>query len=99
MRYPNYTGSEPCTQVGAEWFFPADVGNGSGVWSTYVQAKQVCADCWVRVECAEWAIHHEGDGMWGGLTPMERRAIRGRRGVELVRPENLQRYGPGYESA
>lgn len=98
MRYPNYTGSEPCTQVGMDWFFP-DSDNGSGVWSMYRQAKVVCARCWVRVECAEWGIHHEGDGLWGGLAPMERREIRARRGIELDRPENHLDYGPRYAAS
>lgn len=80
-----------------DWFF-SDEGS-SGTWWTYSQARKVCGECWIRVECAEWAIHHEGDGFWGGLTPKEREAVRGHRGVSLDRPENHLNYGPRYASA
>lgn len=42
-----------------------------------VKAKILCAQCPIRAACAEHAIRHgETDGIWGGLTPAERRARR-----------------------
>lgn len=41
-----------------------------------VLAKQVCAGCPVRVECLEYAIaRSERFGVWGGLSPRERRVL------------------------
>lgn len=85
MKYPDFTGTEPCTQVGYEWFFPEY--EGTGIWVAYATAKAVCRDCWIVDQCAEWAVRHEGDGVWGGLSPREREQIRTRRGLFLTRPE------------
>lgn len=44
------------------------------------RAKQACASCPVKVLCAEYAIkHHEEFGIWGGLTPSERKLLRAER--------------------
>lgn len=41
------------------------------------QAKAVCATCQVLAECRSYALKAgETDGIWGGLTPEERRRIR-----------------------
>ena len=40
------------------------------------EAKDVCAQCHVRVACLEHAIgHREKEGVWGGATERERRRI------------------------
>ena len=44
--------------------------------------KAVCAGCAVRAECADFALNRlptRGTGIWGGMTPAERRAIRSAR--------------------
>lgn len=46
---------------------------------SYRQARVVCATCPVRAECAAAGMD-ESDGMWGGLTPRQRRG-RGRQGA------------------
>lgn len=39
-------------------------------------AKTVCAECPFKMKCAEYAIvANEEHGIWGGLTPTERRTI------------------------
>jgi WhiB family redox-sensing transcriptional regulator len=44
------------------------------------QAKAVCGGCPVRAECLDSALSRGIDyGVWGGLTPDERRALRRRR--------------------
>lgn len=41
------------------------------------RAKAVCASCPVASECLSWSIEtNQVDGIWGGHTPKERRAIR-----------------------
>lgn len=61
-------------------FFPDrdDVG-------AIAKAKAICATCPVADECLSWAIEsNQAEGIWGGHTPKERRAIR-RRWLEEVR--------------
>lgn len=61
-----------CAQTDPEAFFPDD-----GV--TAGPAKRVCMACPVRTECLAYALaeglHH---GVWGGLSPKERRAVAAR---------------------
>ena len=43
-------------------------------------AKAICAACPVRTECLEFALAtRQEDGVWGGLTEIERRRLRRRR--------------------
>jgi WhiB family redox-sensing transcriptional regulator len=44
------------------------------------EAKAVCATCPVARECLEYAIEtHQPDGVWGGLTAIERHRLVRRR--------------------
>jgi WhiB family redox-sensing transcriptional regulator len=57
------------------------------------QAKTVCFDCVVRVECLSEALESdERFGIWGGLTERERRSVR-RTNVHEVSPQDIA--GPG----
>lgn len=63
----------PCMQTDPEVFF----STGEDAPSTWAVAKKMCATCPVIKECATYAIvAAEPHGVWGGLTPMQRRAIR-----------------------
>ena len=43
-------------------------------------AKAICATCPVRDDCLEWALAtRQEDGIFGGMTPSERRRTRRRR--------------------
>lgn len=53
-------------------FFP-DKEDLAGI----AKAKAVCATCPVADECLTWAIEsNQVDGIWGGHTAKERRALR-----------------------
>lgn len=42
----------------------------------YSIARKICGECPVKQECLAFAIYHrEHYGMWGGLTPMQRRGL------------------------
>jgi WhiB family redox-sensing transcriptional regulator len=59
-----------CAQTDPESFFPAKGSNAAA-------AKSTCKACPVRAECLEAAMADPTlDGVWGGTTPMERRALR-----------------------
>ena len=49
----------------------------------HAMLRRVCANCPVKVECAEFAIKHERFGFWGGLTAMERHSIRSIKNILL----------------
>ncbi|MFF2556315.1 WhiB family transcriptional regulator [Nocardia sp. NPDC058058] len=56
-----------CTQTDPEAFFP-DKGGSTR------EAKRVCGSCEVRRQCLDYALAHDQRfGIWGGLSPRERR--------------------------
>jgi WhiB family redox-sensing transcriptional regulator len=58
-----------CRDLDVEMFFP-EKGRAARA------AKRVCMGCVVREECLEYALRrHETEGVWGGLTPTERRRL------------------------
>lgn len=58
-----------CSQVGGDLWFPEDGALGN-------DAKRVCAQCPVRVECLEYALeNNEKYGIWGGTGAHERKLI------------------------
>jgi WhiB family transcriptional regulator, redox-sensing transcriptional regulator len=67
-----------CRDMDTELFFP--VGTAGRALVQIGRAKQVCAQCLVRIACLEWALASGEDaGVWGGATEDERRALRLRR--------------------
>ena len=65
-----------CRETGPELFFPAGERDEAAVAQT-AAAKQVCACCDVRLHCLTYAlVANPEDGIWGGLGPSERRALR-----------------------
>ena len=69
-----------CRDADTTVFFPAS-DNDAG------PAKAICATCPVREECLEYALEtRPADGIWGGLTAIERhRLIRRRQKAERKR--------------
>lgn len=79
---------------GKELFFPIAGDNGH-------EAKAICEGCPVQQECLHFALStNEIDGIWGGLSPRERRRIR-RLGVTVEKardpwpPRPPKRVGDG----
>ena len=62
---PAWAAEAACRDAPKAWFYP-DLGGDAG------RAKQVCARCPVRAECLA-AGQREAHGVWGGMTPKERR--------------------------
>lgn len=77
-RYPRYTGSEPCRSTDPEVFFPDRVRSREEQ-----AAVRICQGCEIKQQCAEYAVWHEGHGVWGGLTTMQRHQIRKQQGIIL----------------
>ena len=65
-----------CKGMDTDIFFPEVFGDQQNglIWA---QAKAVCAECPVRMDCLKSELAHEAvsgrrNGVWGGLTPKER---------------------------
>lgn len=72
-----------CAEVGTEIFFGKDMDEPRArnvPQDTYKDAKKICQSCEYIAECAEWGIKYETHGVWGGLSPLERKNLRARRG-------------------
>jgi WhiB family redox-sensing transcriptional regulator len=74
----DWTASALCAQTDPEIFFPNQGESPSA-------AKAVCARCPVRSPCLEEALATaRAWGVWGGMTPSERRAEAARRKAERL---------------
>ncbi|MGZ4691233.1 MAG: WhiB family transcriptional regulator [Acidimicrobiia bacterium] len=64
-----------CRDLGWRVFFPE---NEEGPEND--EAKSICSECPVEVDCLQYALRTKEDhGVWGGTTPRERRQMRRRR--------------------
>lgn len=71
---PPWMDEAGCAGIGSDWWYPPARRDGSD--DSGREAKRVCRSCPVRVECLEYALAiNEEFGIWGGLTPGERRKI------------------------
>ncbi|MBD0322502.1 MAG: WhiB family transcriptional regulator [Aldersonia sp.] len=66
-----------CRVLGSETFFGPEGEPAVARARRERAAKRICAGCEVRTPCAAWALQFdESDGIWGGMTPNERRRAR-----------------------
>lgn len=66
-----------CREMDPEIWFP--VGTTGPALARIAEAKAVCHRCPVRAECLDWALAAGvNDGVWGGTSEDERRALRRR---------------------
>jgi hypothetical protein len=70
MKFAPWHDDAACRDAAPALFFP-EVGG------TATKAKAICAGCPVREQCLDDAIErNEEHGVWGGMTPEERRTFR-----------------------
>jgi WhiB family transcriptional regulator, redox-sensing transcriptional regulator len=64
-----------CRKADAELFFP--IGTSGSALLQIEEAKWICRTCPVQPSCLACALSDEGtEGVWGGTTEDERRALR-----------------------
>ncbi|MFE7675811.1 WhiB family transcriptional regulator [Streptomyces albidoflavus] len=69
--------SAVCREEDPELFFP--IGNTGPALLQVEEAKAVCRRCPVMEQCRQWALEvGQDDGVWGGLSEDERRAMKRR---------------------
>ena len=62
-----------CKGLPPEWFYDDSYKNGNNP-----KAMQICMECPVKNECAEWGMKYEDHGVWGGMTAAQRKTRRRR---------------------
>ncbi|MBZ9644598.1 WhiB family transcriptional regulator [Streptomyces sp. PSKA30] len=66
-----------CLHEDPDLFFP--IGNTGPTLEQIDEARAVCRRCPVVEQCLDWAIQvGQVEGIWGGMTDSERRALRRR---------------------
>ena len=76
-----------CLDEDPELFFP--IGNTGPALLQIEEAKVVCGRCEVVEPCLSWAVEsRQEDGVWGGLSADERRAVK-------LRKARARRADPG----
>jgi WhiB family transcriptional regulator, redox-sensing transcriptional regulator len=71
----NWHDQAACRDADPDLFFPA--GPTGPALRQVDEAKRICRSCPVEARCLAWALDHGvTDGVWGGTTEDERRAIR-----------------------
>ena len=78
-----------CRQADPELFFPVAVTRAAARQAE--AAKAVCGSCAVRASCLSYALEAMPEGVWGGTTLEERRAVRKR---SVRRQASEQSLGP-----
>lgn len=74
-----------CRSAGVDRWFPDQEEIGRQALSVAVaEARSVCARCPVQQPCLAYALEAGVEGVWGGMTERERRAIRCRRRREIT---------------
>lgn len=72
-----------CLREDPDLFFP--IGNTGPTLEQIDEAKAVCGRCPVVEQCLDWALRAgQVEGIWGGMTEGERRALR-RRDARLAK--------------
>lgn len=90
-----------CRIVDPEIFFPVGDPEAPRNWQNTQDALLTCGECEVRQACLDYALSiKEDEGIWGGTTPKDRRAILRARskdaGVDTSRKGHLPA-GPSVE--
>lgn len=75
-----------CRDEDGDLFFP--IGTSGPSLLQVEQAKAVCRRCPVTDECLSWAFASSQDaGVWGGMSEDERRAVKRRGGLRVLRAQ------------
>lgn len=75
--FPWPTGLDPFPcRDDPELFFPASLTRSAEDRARVNRAKDLCAECPIRIQCLTDALAGGYEGIWGGLTDTERAQLR-----------------------
>jgi hypothetical protein len=80
VRYPRFTGGEPCVEVGTEVFFLEEDAKSRGS-NRERMLRDLCHRCPMLDPCAGYALRVRVTGWWGGMSEIERDRVRRDRGI------------------
>ena len=83
-----------CREIGGEMFFASDLDDENELDTNIANvqmARTVCLRCEHQKDCAEWGVHHEKFGIWGGLSPRDLIEARRKRNI-IIETVTLFRY-------
>lgn len=69
-------------------YFEKDEANGETYKRSQAdskRAKEICSSCEQKIPCLAYGLQNEKFGIWGGFTERERKSLRRKFGIELVR--------------
>jgi WhiB family redox-sensing transcriptional regulator len=76
-----------CQGTDPDLFFPVGDASSGPTLIQIAEAKAVCHRCPVIDQCLSWALDDSPvEGIWGGTTEAERRAMRRRSAARADRP-------------
>jgi WhiB family redox-sensing transcriptional regulator len=65
--------------------------NGKAALADIRQAKKLCSTCAIQLDCAKYAVEAGEDyGVWGGLSPLDRKKLKKRYGTFRKASEALE---------
>ncbi len=70
---------------------------GQGTKPETYFARSICGKCIHQAECAEWGIHNERYGIWGGLTEAHRKQITSNPSYRELTLDEAYKYGKTFE--
>lgn len=80
-RYPAFDGSEVCSQVDPEIWFPTALNQ------TGAMAKKLCQSCLWLTKCRDYAVQVDVVGIWGATNEKERSRIRKSQKIKVEKLE------------
>lgn len=80
MRYPAFTGDEPCTQFDPDMYYPNPTEANE---REYLAVRALCRQCPMQGPCLEWGMRHESYGTWGGYSMNAIERLRQQHGIRL----------------
>lgn len=73
------TGEVPCQSAPSVFFDDDEMTRGDKIVNGRL-ARKLCGLCPIRLQCLEYAVsNQEFQGVWGGLTEVERKRLRNER--------------------
>ena len=82
IKAPYFDGTQVCTQVDPELFFP---NNASETAKLKKIVKPICSACKFQTECLEYAIQSTVEGIWAGTSETDRAKLRKQLGIKAIR--------------
>ena len=88
---PDWVNDAACRGKPIDWFYPeARAGQAAP------EARALCEECPVKAECFNYSMEAaNGFGLWAGLSPGGRKAVRAQRRLEAERARGWRSANPG----